>query len=221
MPAVEEQSANMIIELIGPGAVGKSTVGPLLAALLDVPHYVGQGFYDLRGEPLSRWEIWGDRVISVFADPALTLASTRARVGDIDDRISFTLTTARRERFARRVRASGKGVLSSGPVHWLCQESTRFQTDLSGLLPKVTISDVFVRLSADPDEIARRLHARGGKDDSRVAEHHLWIERYKGYADRMLGLVGRPVIEVSADDSPEAVAEAALGRIRQMPAAGG
>jgi hypothetical protein len=210
----------MIIELIGPGAVGKSTIGPILASSLGLPHYAGQGYYNINGEPLSRSQIWADRVISIFADPGLTLASIRAPVDLLQDRVSFTLTTTRRERFARRVRARGMGVLSSGSVHWLCQESTRFEADLSGLLPKIAVSDVYVRLSADADEITRRLEERGGKTPSRVAEHHAWIGRYQGYADKILGRINRPVMEVAADEEPEAVVQRIVAHLEQIPTRG-
>lgn len=206
-------SGLMMIELIGPGAVGKSTVGPLLAQRLGMPHYAGQGFYGLDGRRLTNWQIWGDRVVSALADLGLTLATLRAQGGPVRDRLSFALTTTRRERFARRAVDAGSGVFSSGPVHWLCQESTRYETDLTGLLPRIVLSDVYVRLSADPAEITRRLEDRGGKTESRIAEHPQWVDRYEMYADRALARIDRPVIEVIADGAPEVVADEIFRRV--------
>jgi hypothetical protein len=203
----------MFIELIGPGAVGKSTVAPLLARRLGVPHYAGQGFYRLDGTPMTRMQIWGDRVISTITDPVLTLATLRAQGGDLPDRLSFALTTTRRERFARQAVRTDGGVFSSGPVHWLCQESTRYETDLTGLVPRVVHSDVYVRLIADPKVITRRLETRGGKTESRIVEHPQWVERYEMFASRALRVVDRPVIEVAADAAPEVVAEEIMRRL--------
>ena len=197
----------MFIELIGPGAVGKSTVGPILAERLGIPHYAGQGFYGLDGAPLGPGQIRADRLVSAVADPGLTIAALRIQGGPLRSRISFALTTARRERFARRAAATGSGVFSSGPVHWLCQESTRYQRDLTGLLPRVVLSDVYVRLSADPEVVTRRLERRGGKTDSRVAEHPLWIDRYQGFADQILASIGRPVLAIVANGAAEEAAD--------------
>jgi len=207
----------MFIELIGPGAVGKSTVAPLLAHRLGLPHYAGQGFYRLDGTPMTRWEIWGDRIISTITDPGLTLATLGAQGGPWPDRLSFCLTTTRRERFARHAVRTDGGVFSSGPVHWLCQESTRYETDLTRLLPRVVHSDVYVRLSADPDTLTRRLEARGGKSESRIVDHPQWVGRYESYADRALDAIDRPVIEVAADGAPAAVVEEIMKRL-QLPA---
>ncbi len=204
----------MFIELIGPGAVGKSTVAPLLAKRLGVPHYAGQGFYRLDGTPMTGWQIWGDRIISTITDPGLTVATLRAQGGPLPDRLSFALTTTRRERFVRKALRTDGGVFSSGPVHWLCQESTRYETDLTDLLPRVVHSDVYVRLSADPDTITRRLEARGGKSESRIVEHPQWVERYEMYADRALDAIDRPVIEVAANGAPNAVAEEIMKRLQ-------
>ena len=203
----------MIIELIGPGAVGKSTIGPILAARLGIPHYAGQGFYGLNGEPLGAGQIRADRLISAIADPGLTIAALRIQGGPLRSRVSFALTTARRERFARHAVAIGSGVLSSGPVHWLCQESTRYQRDLTGLLPRVVLSDVYVRLSADPEVVTRRLEGRGGKTESRVAEHPLWIDRYQGFADQILASIGRPVLAVVANGPAEDAADEIVTRL--------
>ncbi|HSJ84090.1 MAG TPA: hypothetical protein VLA91_09770 [Acidimicrobiia bacterium] len=208
-----ENPGLMIIELIGPGAVGKSTVGPILAARLGISHYAGQGFYGLDGEPLGAGQIWFDRLISAFADPGLTIAALRILEDPLRSRLSFALTTSRRERFARRAQTTGSGVFSSGPVHWLCQESTRYQQDLTGLLSRVVLSDVYVRLSADPEVVTRRLAGRGGKTESRVAEHPLWIDRYQGYADQILATIGRPVVEVVADGPAEQVADEIVTRL--------
>jgi hypothetical protein len=109
--------------------------------------------------------------------------------------------------------ATGSGVFSSGPVHWLCQESTRYQRDLTGLLPRVVLSDVYVRLSADPEVVTRRLEGRGGKTESRVAEHPLWIDRYQGFADQILASIGRPVLAVVANGPAEDAADEIVTRL--------
>jgi len=207
----------MLIELIGPGAVGKSTVGPLLADLIGVPHFAGQGFYDLDGRRLTGRRLWADRIVSTTTRPGLMAAALQAHPGPTQQRLSFALTTCRRERFAARVAAKGSGVFSSGPIHWLCQESTRFQHDLTTLLPRVIVSDVYVRLTASTEEVTRRLAARGGKSQERIAEHHLWIRRYLDYADSILDRLDRPVIAVDSDAEPDEVAGIIAERLEANP----
>lgn len=203
----------MLIELIGPGAVGKSTIGPILSEIVGIPHYAGQGFYRLNGQRMTTPQLWADRMISVASQPSLLAGAWRVHPGSNRKRLSFALTTCRRERFARRVAAIGSGIFSSGPVHWLCQECTRNQHDMTELVPRIVVVDVYVKLIAPPEVLTSRLAGRGGKTQERIAEHHLWVSRYLHYAETILARLGKPVITVDASGQPDEIAGEIARRI--------
>ena len=69
----------MIIELIGPKGIGKSTVMPLVAERLGINHYLGQAFHDLNGNELSTLQEWADRALSIARNPGLTVEAMGAR----------------------------------------------------------------------------------------------------------------------------------------------
>lgn len=108
----------MRVELVGPRAVGKSSVADAVADHLGLRTVSGQGFHDADGRELTAQEIRRDRLISVVQNPRLfatTLVTYRGRRGT---RVRFALNTCRRNRFAAR---TDDAVFESGPMHGLVQ----------------------------------------------------------------------------------------------------
>jgi shikimate kinase len=203
----------MIVELIGPMAVGKTTVAPLVADRLDIAHYQGQAFHGLDNEPLTGWQLSADRVVSVVRNPRLFVGTLRAHNGSAKERFGFALNICRRDRFAAMASAGADGVVASGPVHALCQLSAWIREDMTALAPLITRADIYVWLYADAAEVTRRLSTRKEFPLQYVAEHEDWIDRYDDAVTRMLARLDRPVIDVSADADPTVVADEIASRL--------
>jgi hypothetical protein len=202
----------LIIELIGPKAVGKSTLGPLVASRLGVPHYFGYGFRSLDGDRLTRRQHQSDLLKAVASHPHLFVRALRARRGAVRPRLAFALNTCRRHRRVRRL-PSGDAVISGGQVHGLCQEVQLFGTDVTALATHVVRLDLYVLLHAPTVEIGRRFKSRQRLDELEDRQHAAGVERYMEAAAVALELVGRPHLRVRADGSPEVVADEVASRI--------
>ena len=96
----------MIIELLGPGGVGKTTVEPMVADRLGIAYYPGKKRHDLVGRPQSSVEVWTTRLWSVLSRPSLAIAALRVHQGSASDRWRFAFDICRRER------RGGKGASS-------------------------------------------------------------------------------------------------------------
>ena len=206
----------MIVELIGPMAVGKTTVAPLVAERLGIAHYQGQAFHGLDNKPLTTPQLWMDRVLSGVRNPRLFAKVLKLHNGSAKERLTFALNICRRDRFASLAAASANGILASGPVHALCQLSAWIQQDMTGLAPHITRADVYIRLFADAAEVTRRLATRSEFPRQYVAEHENWIERYDVVVNRFLAKLDRPVIDVAANEAPALVASEVALRITQL-----
>jgi cytidylate kinase len=206
----------MIVELIGPMAVGKTTIAPLVAERLGIAHYQGQAFHGLDNTPLSRRELRADRVLSVLRNPRLFVSTMRLHTGSAKERLGFALNICRRDRFASQAAAAATGIVASGPVHALCQLSAWIRRDMTGLAPLITPADVYVRLKADPAEVTRRLSTRQEFPREYLDEHEDWMDRYDSLVDRMLAALDRPVIDVSANEAPETVAGEVAMRLAHL-----
>jgi hypothetical protein len=197
----------MIVELIGPGGVGKTTVEPLVAARMGIRHFPGLKRHGFEGEPLGAAGVWWGRIASVARSPLLFNSSWRAHRGRPKERLRFAFDMCRRERIARRAAALGSGVVASGSVHALCAASANTHTDLTGLVNRITLADVYVRLTGDPDELTGRLADRQGITADELAGHAELQERYLAFADSIFESIDRPVIGVVAKGPPEQVAD--------------
>lgn len=197
----------MIIELIGPKAVGKTTAAALLAERLGIRHYLGQGFHRLDGTELRGWREWAERTRSVARSPGLFLAAWRIRGGSAKERMRFALNACRRDRLAAVAAITEHGVVESGPLNSLIQATASYDRDVTPLHSRIAISDIYVRLRAPASEITRRLESRGGVSESRVARHDAWVDRYEKAADDVLARIGRPVVEVNATTTPEGIVD--------------
>lgn len=206
----------MICELIGPMGVGKTTVTPLVAERLGIPYYRGQAFHGLDDEPLTTVEMWVDRALSVLRNPALAIAAMRSHEGNLAENLNFALNTCRRDRLEARASRAGRGVVESGPVHAICQVAAWLERDLSHLADHIHRADVYVRLSATPEEVTRRLDGRNQLPAEYIAKHQDWIVRYDQGVDRMLERLGRPVITVDANVDPGAVADAIVSALAPL-----
>jgi hypothetical protein len=198
----------VIIELIGPMAVGKSTIAPIVAERLGIADYRGQGFHGLDNQPLTSGQLWADRILSVLRRPGLFVSAARRDKGDAKMRVGFALNLCRRDRFVSMAARAASGVIAGGPVHAIAQRGAWIETDLTPLGKKVTRADAYVRLIADPTEVQRRLSTREYFPQEYVDRHGEWIERYDEMVTVILAGLDRPVVEVNADDAPEIVAEA-------------
>lgn len=204
----------MLIELVGPQGVGKSTVGPKVAAELGLECYSGQGFHDLDGRVLSPAELRRDRAVAVLRRPDLFVRALLAVKGPWRRRVRAAFNLTRRERFASRL---GRGVVESGPVHGLGQAGTNFSSDLTSLAPHVTRADVYVRFDADAATIVDRWADREDAH-ARRAEHVDWVERYGRQLDRLL--VGRTVVTVDATGAVDDVVAEVVRAIRALDPVG-
>jgi hypothetical protein len=188
-------------------AVGKSTIAPLVAQRLGIADYQGQGFHGLDNQPLTAGQLWSDRVLSVVRRPGLFVSAARQDKGDVKMRIGFALNLCRRDRFVAMAARTASGVIGGGPVHAIAQRGAWIETDLTPLGRQVTRADVYVRLVADPAEVQRRLSTREHFPQEYVDRHGEWIERYDEMVTAILADLGRPLVEVDANDAPEIVAD--------------
>lgn len=198
----------MIIELLGPMAVGKSTIAPIVAERLGIADYMGQGFHGLDNQQLSRIELWSDRVLSLLRKPGLFVRALSLHGGPVKARFVFALNLCRRDRFVFMASHSASGIVASGPVHSIAQTGTWIEANLTTLISQVTKADVYVRLTADPAEVAKRFSTRTYIPQQYIDRHEDWVERYDRTVTAMLAEIRQPVVDVSADGAPEAVAEA-------------
>lgn len=207
----------MIIELIGPKGIGKSTVAPLVAERLGINHYLGQAFHDLDGNELSTLQEWADRALSVARNPGLAVEAMGARNDTVRAGLRFALNACRRDRFAARAAQRGSGVIESGPLNSLIQASASYRRNLTALHSRIFTSDIYVRLMSTADEVARRLRNRGGVSESRIAEHHGWVARYEAAADGVLDRVPSPVLEIDASAAADQLAGSIAVAVENIP----
>lgn len=185
-------------------AVGKSTIAPLLAKSLGIAEYMGQGFHGLDNQPLTKRQLVADRFLSVLRKPGLFARAIRMHHASVKERIAFALNLCRRDRFVALAARSASGVVASGPVHAIAQLGAWIEQDLTDLGTHVTRADVYVRLGADPVEVARRLASRDETFPREFVDRHGdWIERYDRAVTKMLTTIERPVVEASTDESPD------------------
>ncbi|MGH8872903.1 MAG: hypothetical protein ACRDWS_13100, partial [Acidimicrobiia bacterium] len=124
----------MIIELIGPMAVGKSTIAPLIATRLGISDYMGQGFHGLDNQPLAKRQLTADRIWSVLRKPVLFAEAVRLQDAPAKERIAFALNLCRRDRFVAMAARSASGVVAGGPVHAIAQITAWIEQDLTPLI---------------------------------------------------------------------------------------
>ena len=203
----------MLIELLGPMGVGKSSVAPLLAASLAIPHYVGLGATTASGHRLSRAGMAIDAIWSAGQQPGLTLEAWRTHSASAKRRLTFATAIARRSRFASSVRRSGGGVLDGGPMHALFQESSKTGRDYTTLARRVTLAHLYIYLVATEDAIAERLV---GRDFVSVDEAVERARRYLAVSETLPG----PVVAIDTTGStPEQVADRAARQVWEGMAA--
>lgn len=207
-------ATKVIVEFIGAPAVGKTTVAPIVAALLNLPAYRGQAFHGFDGAPLTERQKQLDRVLSVVRYPRLAYCAFGLDNRCVRRRIDFALNMCRRNRFAARAAQTG-GVIESGPMHGLCQISANVGFDAVSLWPLVVHADVYVWLRANPDLVADRLRERQ-PDTARSATHPARVVRYEEHIARIVADIDRPVIAVTCNDLPDRAAVQAAGQISQL-----
>lgn len=208
----------MIIELVGPMAAGKSSLAPLIAEELLLPHYGGQAFHRLDGSQLTKAQLLFDRVGAVLTNHRLFVGSLRqTRTCTTRLRVNFALNVCGRDRFARRVALRGGGVIESGPLHALCQMAAHSHTRLSDLASVVAKPDVYVRLRVPLDELVDRYLKRAADSTFNASEYRGWVERYDDELTRAAKMVSRPVIDINSHQKRNDVTAdvvAAVGRAR-------
>ncbi len=204
----------MIVELLGPGGVGKTTLEPLVAAGLGIAHYPAVKRHGFEGEPLTPTQVWVGRLGSAVRSPRLLFASLRGHRGTTRERLRFALDMCRRERIARRAAGLGSGVVASGSVHALCAASANTDSDLTPLARLITLADVYVRLSGRPTDTTERLASRQGISPEELHAHAELQKSYQQYADSILEDLGRQVVDVTVEGSPEQVAHDIVARIQ-------
>ena len=207
----------MIIEMIGPKGIGKTTTAGAIAERLGIRFFRGQGFHHLDGSDMSRSDEWLDRTISVARAPSLFVTAARVQAGAPKQRLRFALNVCRRDRFAQRAGSEDTGVIESGPLNSLLQASASYGHDvITELYPRTFRSDIYVRLRAPASVVANRLESRGGVSEQRVADHADWVERYDRWADNVLAAVDAPVVVVDAGLPPEAVVDDVVRGLRGL-----
>lgn len=204
----------MIVELLGTGGVGKSTLEPLIAARLGIGLYAGGKRQDIDARDLPPWQVWRSRFSAISTNPVLFAGAYRRVPSSMRHRAWFAMDICRREQNARRAERRGEGVLASGPLHALGQGSARFNADLSRLATRITTADLYVWLRLDPDMAAQRLADRRKVGLERIGDHRGWTTRYENVTESALALVAAPVVEVDATGPVEEVVNLAVGQIR-------
>lgn len=197
----------MIVEFVGPGGVGKTTVEPLVADRLGITYYPGRKRHGFDGEPLSTWRVWTGRIAAVAHSPRLSLATMARGDGSPADRVRLAADLARRNRAARRAALLGSGVLASGPVHALSMMGSATGNGPARLARLVHRADVYVVMRAQPEVITRRLAGRLTVSEAELVDHGDWVRRYERAADRVLSEISRPAVSVDAGPAPEEVAD--------------
>ena len=104
--------------------------------------------------------------------------------------------------------------MASGSVHALCAASANTDTDLTPLARLITLADVYVRLSGRPTDTTERLASRQGISPEELHAHAELQESYQQYADSILEDLGRQVVDVTVEGSPEQVAHDIVARIQ-------
>ena len=203
----------MLVELIGPGGVGKTTVEPLIASNLGIAFYPAKRRHGFEGEPLTKWQVQYARLASVLRNPNLFARALLAIDRPLRSRLRFALDTTRRDRIASRAARRGSGVLASGPLHGLCEAAARYRCDVTALVRHVKHADVYIVLSADIEVTTGRLRQRREISDEDATTHY---RNYTEAAARGLELTGRPIFEIDATPSPDAIAAEAARSLDAM-----
>jgi len=151
----------LLIELIGPRGVGKSSVAPLLAQRLSIAHYCGLGAITPSGHQLRRFAVAFDAASSLMGHFTLAMSTWRNYSGSARKRATLAIAITRRSRFSAKARAAGDGVLDGGPMHALLQEASRdVGSEYISMTPLVAKADLYLMLAASPEVIAQRLMSR-------------------------------------------------------------
>jgi hypothetical protein len=204
----------MIVELLGPGGVGKTTLEPLVAAGLGITYYPAVKRHGFEGEPLTPTQVWIGRLGSAVRSPRLLFASLLSHRGRTAERLRFAVDMCRRERIARRATGLGSGVVASGSIHALCAASANTDTDLTHLARLITLADVYVRLSGSPSDTTGRLAARQGISPDELHAHAELQKSYQRYAGSILDGLDRRVIDVTVEGSPQQMADVIVARVQ-------
>lgn len=203
----------MIVEVLGTGGAGKTTLEPLLAGTLGMAHFPAGKRRDIEGKPQATISVWATRIAAVAASPRLFFRA-QARIPDSPrNRLWFAMDLCRRERNARIARRERSGVLASGTLHALAQGSARFGADLSDLVTSITSADLYVRLRLDSETAASRLADRRQVGLERVGDHSAWTLAYEAALDAALARLQVPVIEADAARPPQQIAADVASRI--------
>ena len=83
----------MIVELLGPGGVGKTTLEPLVAAGLGIAHYPAVKRHGFEGEPLTPTQVWVGRLGSAVRSPRTAVRLATGPPGDDQTSDSDSLST--------------------------------------------------------------------------------------------------------------------------------
>ena len=204
----------MIIELIGPGGVGKTTLEPMVAKRLGLEYHPNRKRHALNGEPLTPGRVWLQRLGVMARNPRLFVRAATAMKGGARLRLRFALDMCRRERLAHHAATRG-GVVASGTLHALCAASANHQVDLSPLLSIVSPADFYVLLVIEPEEATRRLAGRLFESglDAKVEDHAGFQRRYDSCVAEVEKRLTSPILRVEAGGPPERVVDEVVSSI--------
>lgn len=204
----------MIIELIGPGGVGKTTLEPMVAKRLGLQYHPNRKRHALNGEPLTPGRVWLQRLGLMARNPRLFVRAAMTMNGSARLRLRFAFDLCRRERLARRASTRG-GVVASGTLHALCAASANHHVDLSALLSIVSPADMYVLLVIEPEEASRRLAGRLTESglDANVEDHAEFQKRYDSCVAAAEKRITSPILQVDAAGPPERVVDEVVSSI--------
>jgi hypothetical protein len=212
----------MTIELVGPKAVGKTTLGPLVAERLGSEHHYGNAPLGPRGQRVSRIRKHVALLTALVSQPTLFRHAMKVEATNLKSRLVFAGNICRRNAQARRIRAEC-AVISGGVVHALCQEVEMCGRDATSLSAHVHHSQMYVVLTLPTAEVVRRFssrHERLGRGPDRrdsflldAEMHQDAVARYVNAAVEVLSRIDVPVIWVGAEGTPGQVADRVVAEI--------
>jgi thymidylate kinase len=212
-------------EILGPKAVGKSTIGPIVAERLGVHHYAGIWWRTLGGCPVSDPRRRVRLIVAIASSASLFLRAFVLRGGAAKARFSYAANICGRNYMTRYVVSVG-GVISGGTAHGICEQIQVYGSKVETLARHVQRTDFYIVLHARTEDIRQRFTKRQVRPGRVIDElearlltpkfHDEGVARYVEAVPEVLGHLGGTIICVEATGSPTDIADRVVARIMEL-----